>query len=60
MRNTMRNEVGEYAVRAGPGLGTSGLSLCGYPIADIVQLAVLVYTVLQIGWFVYSKIKKAK
>ena len=60
MRTTMKHEVGEYAVRAGPALGTTGLTLFGYPIADIVQVAVLLYTALQIGWFIYSRLNKAK
>jgi hypothetical protein len=56
----MNKELGEYAARAGPALGTTGLSWFGYPIADIVQVAVLLYTVLQIGWFIYSRLKKVK
>lgn len=56
----MKNELGEYAVRAGPALGTTGLTVFGYPIADIVQVLVAVYTILQIGWFVWSRIQKNK
>jgi hypothetical protein len=57
---TMNNELGEYAVRAGPALATSGLTLFGLPIADIVQVLVAVYTILQIGWFIYSRVKQKK
>lgn len=56
--NTMSKEFGEYAVRAGPALGTTGLTLFGYPIADIVQVVVLIYTVVQLGFFLYGKFKK--
>lgn len=54
----MQNELGEYAVRAGPAASTTALHLFGYPIADVVQAVVLLYTVLQIGWFIYSRVRK--
>lgn len=53
----MKQELGEYAVRAGPGLTASSLTIFGYPVADVVQVLVGVYTALQIGWFLYSKWK---
>jgi hypothetical protein len=60
MDKTMKNEFGEYAVRAGPALGTTGMTMFGYPIADIVQFLVAAYTILQIGFFLYGKLKKVR
>lgn len=54
----MQHELGEYAVRAGPGLTASGLTLFGVSIADIVQVLVAVYTVIQIGLIVFDRVKK--
>lgn len=55
MSTFMNNEAGEYAVRAGPGLAAGGLTLFGLPLSDIVLGLTAIYTILQIGWFVYSR-----
>lgn len=41
--------------RASPSLTVAGLSMAGVSLSDWVLLATLVYTLLQTGWFVYSK-----
>jgi hypothetical protein len=56
----MSNDLGEYAVRAGPALGVSGLHLFGLPIADVVSLLVAIYTVLQIASFALVRYNKWK
>lgn len=55
---TMQHELGEYAVRAGPGLTASGLTLFGVAIGDVVQVLVAIYTILQIGWFLWARLKR--
>jgi hypothetical protein len=57
MSKDMQHEVAEYAVRAGPGLGVGSMSFAGFPLQEWVLLATLVYTVLQIGWFIWSRIR---
>lgn len=54
----MHNELGEYAVRAGPAVAAQGLTFFGVPVSDVVQVLIAIYTILQIGWFIYSKVKK--
>lgn len=44
------NRVGEVAaesIKAAPSLSVVGLTFLGFPVADWVQLAVLLYTLLQ-------------
>ena len=46
----LHDKVGEATaelIKSAPPLGVVGLSFLGFPIADWVQLAVLVYTLLQ-------------
>lgn len=46
----LHNKVGEVAsevIKAAPPVGVVGLNIFGFPIADWVQLAVLIYTLLQ-------------
>ena len=54
------NDLGEYAVRAGPAVSVSGLHLFGLPIADVVSLLVAIYTVMQIASFAWVRYKKWK
>lgn len=46
----LHNKVGEVAsevIKAAPPVTAVGLNVFGFPIADWVQLAVLIYTLLQ-------------
>lgn len=60
----MDTPVGEYAVtqaaKAAPTLAVTGLSLGGIPLQEWVYILTIVYTILQIGYFVYGLWKKAK
>lgn len=51
----MNNELTEYALRAGPGIGVGGLSLFGLPLQDWVYILTAVYTILQIGLFLWNR-----
>ncbi len=50
-------EVVHEVTKATPPLAVQGLQLFGVPISDIVQLVTLVYLLIQIGWFAYSRYK---
>ncbi|ATI16350.1 holin [Caulobacter phage Lullwater] len=56
----MKTELTEYAVRAGPGVSVGGLSLFSVPLQEWVYILTIVYTVLQIGWFGWSRYKEWK
>lgn len=46
----MKEKIGEVVAevaKSSPPLGVVGLTIMGYPISDWVQVAVLLYTVLQ-------------
>lgn len=52
------NRTGEIAgeiTKAAPPVSVTGLTLAGVSLNEWVLLATLFYTVLQIGWFIYSK-----
>lgn len=51
----MKQEAGEYAIRAGPGVAAGGLAIMGQPLTDIVLELTALYTILQIGWFIYAR-----
>ncbi len=53
-------DVVNEVTKATPPLAVQGLQLFGVPISDIVQLVTLVYLLLQIGWFAYSRYKDKK
>lgn len=44
-----------HGVKSGPPVLVSGLTLAGLELNDWVLIATLVWIVLQIGWFVWSK-----
>lgn len=44
------------AVKAAPPFTVAGMALCGIPLQDWVFLLTIVYLILQIGYFVFSKI----
>lgn len=44
------------AVSSAPPIGVAGMTWFGYPAADWVQVLALVWLVIQIGWFLWSKI----
>lgn len=48
-------ELLSEAGKSAPSLTVAGLSLGGVTLSDWVLLATLLYTLLQMGWFVYSK-----
>lgn len=53
-----QTSIGEYAVNQGsklaPTAAVSGLSLIGVPLQEWVYIVTILYTVLQIGYFVYN------
>lgn len=53
----MRNDVGEYALTS-PAIGVAGLTMAGVTLQDWVYILTLVSLVLQIGWFLYKRIKE--
>lgn len=58
--NDTGNVVGEIT-KAAPPVSITGLTLAGVSLNEWVLIATLLYTVLQIGWFIYSKfIRKDK
>lgn len=52
--NTL-GEIAAEAAKAVPPVSVAGLTLAGVTLNDLVLLATLIYTLLQTGWFVYSK-----
>jgi hypothetical protein len=55
------HEMTSEALKASPPVTVVGLSLGGVSLQDWVLIATLIYTLLQTGWFIYSKfIRKAK
>lgn len=54
---------GEYilaATKAAPPVTVTGFTLSGVTLNEWVLIATLVYTLLQMGWFIYDKIIKRK
>ena len=49
------HEIVNEAVKASPPITVVGLSLGGIALQDWVLIATLIYTLLQTGWFIYSK-----
>ncbi|WCA46240.1 pinholin [Caulobacter phage DCM] len=59
----MSQPMAEYVVaatKAAPPVFVSGMTLFGLPLNEIVLLLTALYTLLQIGWFVYSHFIKDK
>ncbi|ALF01682.1 pinholin [Caulobacter phage Percy] len=57
------NTGGEYivaAVKASPSVMVSGMTMFGIPLNEIVLLLTALYTVLQIGWFMWDHFIKDK
>lgn len=58
------NDTGSYVgeiTKAAPPVSVTGLTLAGVSLNEWVLLATLFYTLLQTGWFIYSKfIRKDK
>jgi hypothetical protein len=48
-------EAASEAAKALPPVRVAGLTLAGGTVNDLVLLATLLYTLLQMAWFVYSK-----
>lgn len=49
---------GEYilaATKAAPPVTVTGITLAGISLNEWVLLFTLIYTILQIGWFIYDK-----
>lgn len=46
------------AVASAPPMAVAGLSFFGISISDWVQVMALIWLVVQIGWFLYSKITR--
>lgn len=58
---TTGNEYAGEITRAAPAVTVSGASLLGFSLNEWVLIATLIYTLLQMGWFIYSKfIRKEK
>lgn len=51
----MINEVAQESVKAAPPVTVVGLTILGYPISEVVQVAVLIYTVLQVFFLLRDK-----
>lgn len=55
------NELAGEITKAAPPVSVAGLSLAGVTLNEWVLIATLAYTLLQMGWFIYSKfIRKDK
>lgn len=55
--------AGEYILetaKASPPITATALTLSGVSLSDLVLLATLVYTLLQLGWFIYDKFIKPR
>lgn len=54
----MRNPQGidTATAAAAPPVTVAGITFLGHPVADWVQVVAIVWLVLQIGWFIWSKI----
>lgn len=52
-----KNEIVQEAVNVAPPASVAGMTLAGVAMSDWVLIATLVYLVMQITWFVYSKAK---
>lgn len=48
------------ATKAAPPITVSGMTMFGIPLNEVVLLVTLLYTVLQIGWFVWDHFIKDK
>jgi hypothetical protein len=49
------NEIAGEITKAAPPVSVAGLGLAGVSLNQWVLIATLIYTVLQIVWFIYSK-----
>lgn len=49
------NEIAGEITKAAPPVSVAGLGLAGVSLNEWVLIATLIYTILQIVWFVYSK-----
>lgn len=59
--STTTGELAGEITKAAPPVSVTGLTLMGVSLNEWVLMMTLLYTVLQIGWFVYSKfIRKVK
>lgn len=61
MRLQSTGEIAGEITKAAPPVSITGLTLAGVQLSDWVLILTALYTILQIGWFVYSKfIRKEK
>lgn len=51
----MFTEVAQEASKSAPPVTVVGLTLLGYPISEVVQVAVLIYTLLQAFFLLRDK-----
>lgn len=51
------NEVAGEITKAAPPVSVSGMALAGVPLSEWVIILTLIYTALQLAWFIYSKLK---
>lgn len=49
------NEIAGEITKAAPPVSVAGLSLAGVSLNEWVLIVTLLYTLLQMGWFIYSK-----
>jgi hypothetical protein len=55
---TSGNEVAGEITKAAPPVSVAGLSLAGIHLQDWVFILTIIYTLLQMGYFIYSKFIK--
>lgn len=53
--NQNLGEAAVEAAKAAPSVSVAGLTLAGVALNDLVLLATLIYTLMQAGYFIYSK-----
>jgi hypothetical protein len=55
-----KDDIVKEAVNSTPPASVAGLTLAGVQLNDWVMVATLLYLILQISWFIYSKQKGLK
>jgi hypothetical protein len=58
---SLTENAGEYVAavgKASPPLAVTGAGLAGYSLNEGVMVATLIYTLLQIGFFIYDRWRK--
>lgn len=53
---TTGNELAGEITKASPPVTVAGLSLAGVSLNEWVLILTLLYTLMQMGWFIYSKL----